>query len=164
MHREILYAFIAGFIAGFGSLAGIITLGIRRAAKLEAAEPSECPDEVEAPQAVPQVAIGTGEHRGRRSSQTVCNVCGGNLTALIDGVCVSCRDKARADKPSAEQIAAARSIVKNNGDCMGEPLRGKCAQCPFFEAECLDWSLATTATFARAWLASHGIPVEEAAS
>lgn len=67
-------------------------------------------------------------------------------------------------RPSAEQIAAARSIVASGGDCMGKPLIGSCCNgCPFLDADC-DVTDAENLARARAFLAAHDIPVEEAAS
>lgn len=63
--------------------------------------------------------------------------------------------------PSKHEIAAARSIVTNEGDCMGKPLSGSCfGGCPFCEDDCAIPEERNLER-ARAWLASHGIPVEE---
>lgn len=148
MTSATVHAFIGGFICGFASLAVIITLALRAAGRVELAVENGCPDEVE--------PMGEGAPAEPVEEP-------GEAPRVM-----------ASREPRPEEIAAARHLANNAGDC--ESIY--CADCPCKgeedvgcfavgnEGSTLD---AITMDFAaeriaRAWLASHGIPVEEAAS
>lgn len=134
MTSAMVHAFIGGFICGFASLAVIITLALRAAGRVELAVENGCPDEVE--------PMGEGA-----PAEPV------DMPGEAPPVMAS-------REPRPEEIAAARTVVKEGG-CASV----HCGDCPYLcdgPASGTIENNPLVVEAARAWLASHGIPVEEA--